>query len=410
MKNTDDVSKIVNNKVAGGALEGVRVLDLTIAYNGPFCTMNLADHGAEVIKIERPKIGDQTREWPPFKDGASGYYAFLNRNKKGLTLNLRSEKGKFIFRELVKTADVVVNNFKPGTMEKLGIGYDVLRDINPGIIYASSSGFGSYGPLSNRPAYDNIAQALGGMMSITGYPDGPPVKIGPAVGDNFTGTYMSLAIAMALYRREKTGIGQELEVAMVDTVISILEGAVIQYTLKGEMNGRVGNIDPYTSPFDMYECKDGYIVIAAASQNLWEDLCRAMGKPELIDDPELLTTQLRVENYFTKLKPIFVEWTAGYMVAELQKILELKGIPNAPVLNIEQMVNHPNTEAREMVVEVEDPVLGPIRVPGVPIKMFGTPGSVSAPAPLLGQHNTEILASLGIEQEKIREFEEKGII
>jgi len=410
MKNTDDVSKIVNNKVAGGALEGVRVLDLTIAYNGPFCTMNLADHGAEVIKIERPKIGDQTREWPPFKDGASGYYAFLNRNKKGLTLNLRSEKGKFIFRELVKTADVVVNNFKPGTMEKLGIGYDVLREINPGIIYASSSGFGSYGPLSNRPAYDNIAQALGGMMSITGYPDGPPVKIGPAVGDNFTGTYMSLAIAMALYRREKTGIGQELEVAMVDTVISILEGAVIQYTLKGEMNGRVGNIDPYTSPFDMYECKDGYIVIAAASQNLWEDLCRAMGKPELIDDPELLTTQLRVENYFTKLKPIFVEWTAGYMVAELQKILELKGIPNAPVLNIEQMVNHPNTEAREMVVEVEDPVLGPIRVPGVPIKMFGTPGSVSAPAPLLGQHNTEILASLGIEQEKIREFEEKGII
>jgi CoA:oxalate CoA-transferase len=410
MKNTDNVSKIVTNEVAGGALEGVRVLDLTIAYNGPFCTMNLADHGAEVIKIERPKTGDQTREWPPFKDGASGYYAFLNRNKKGLTLNLRSEKGNFIFRELVKTADVVVNNFKPGTMEKLGIGYDVLRDINPGIIYASSSGFGSYGPLSDRPAYDNIAQALGGMMSITGYPDGPPVKIGPAVGDNFTGTYLALAIAMALYRREKTGRGQQLEVAMTDTIISILEGAVIQYTLKGEMNGRVGNIDPYTAPFDMYECADGYIVIAAASQNLWEDLCRTIGKPELIDDPELLTTQLRVENYFSKLKPIFVEWTAGYTLEELQKILEAAGIPHAPVLDIEQMVNHANTEAREMVVEVEDPVLGPIRVPGVPIKMFGTPGSVAAPAPLLGQHNAEILASLGIEQEKIREFEEKGII
>ena len=327
-----------------------------------------------------------------------------------MTLNLRTEEGKFIFKELVKTADVVVNNFKPGTMEKLGIGYDVLSSINPKIIYASSSGFGSYGPLSDRPAYDNIAQALGGMMSITGYPDGPPVKIGPAVGDNFTGTYLALAIAMALYRREKTGFGQQLEVAMVDTVISILEGAVIQYTLKGEMNGRVGNIDPYTSPFDMYECTDGYIVIAAASQKLWEDLCRAMGKPELIDDPDVLTTNLRVENYFTKLKPIFVEWTAGYTVAELMKILEEAGIPHAPVLNIEQMVNHPNTAAREMIVDVEDPVLGPIRVPGVPIKMFGTPGGVTAPAPLLGQNNTEILESLGIEHKKIQEFEGKGII
>ena len=405
MKNKDGSSTIIH-----GALEGIRVLDLTIAYNGPFCTMNLADHGAEVIKIERPGTGDQTREWPPFKDGASGYYAFLNRNKKGMTLNLRTEEGKFIFKELVKTADVVVNNFKPGTMEKLGIGYDVLCAIHPEIIYASSSGFGSYGPLSNRPAYDNIAQALGGMMSITGFPDGPPVKIGPAVGDNFTGTYMALAIVMALYRREKTGIGQQLEVAMVDTVISILEGAVIQYTLKGEMNGRVGNIDPYTSPFDMYECKDGYIVIAAASQNLWEDLCRAMGKPELIDEPDLLTTKLRVENYFTKLKPIFVEWAAGYTLVELQGILKEAGIPHAPVLNIEQMVNHPNTSAREMVVDIEDPVLGTIRVPGVPIKMFGTPGSVNAPAPLLGQHNSAILESLGIEKEKIQEFKERGII
>lgn len=405
MKTTDGSNNIIH-----GALEGIRVLDLTIAYNGPFCTMNLADHGAEVIKIERPGTGDQTREWPPFKDGASGYYAFLNRNKKGMTLNLRTEEGKVIFKELAKTADVVVNNFKPGTMEKLGIGYDVLSAVNPRIIYASSSGFGSYGPLSDRPAYDNIAQALGGLMSITGYPDGPPVKVGPAVGDNFTGTYLALAIVMALYRREKTGTGQQLEVAMTDTVISILEGAIIQYTLKGEMNGRVGNIDPYTSPFDMYECKDGYIVIAAASQNLWEDLCRATGKPELIDDPDLLTTQLRVENYFTKLKAIFVEWAARYTTAELQEILEEAGIPHAPVLNIEQMVNHPNTAAREMVVDVEDPVLGTIRVPGVPIKMFGTPGSVKAPAPLLGQDNVAILESLGIEKEKIQEFEERGII
>ena len=247
-------------------------------------------------------------------------------------------------------------------------------------------------------------------MSITGSPDSPPVKVGPAIGDNFTGTYLALGISMALYRREKTGYGQQLEVAMTDTIVSILEAAIIQYTLNGQINGRVGNIDPYTAPFDMYECKDGYIVIAAANQKLWENLCRTMGKEELIDDPELGTTRLRVENYFTKLKPIFVEWTSRYTIAELEEILKPAGIPHAPVLNIEEVVNHPNTKAREMIIDVEDPVLGIIRVPGVPIKMFGTPGRVTSSAPLLGQHNVEILRSIGIDQKEIEEFTEKGII
>jgi CoA:oxalate CoA-transferase len=385
----------------GMALEGVKVLDLTIAYNGPFCTMNLADHGADVIKIERPVVGDGTRWWPPFRNGQtgindSGYYAFLNRNKRGITLNLQSEKGKSIFKEMVKTADVVVNNFKAGTMEKLGLGYEDLKAVNPRIIYASASGFGSYGPMKDRPAYDIIAQALGGIMSICGYPDGPPVKVGPAVGDNFTGTYMALGIAMALYRREKTGVGQQLEVAMTDTIFSILEAAVISYTLTGKMHGRVGNIDPYTSPFDMFKTKDGYVVIAASSDILWEKLCHVMECPAMLKDPKLADIGLRCENYYPIVEPVMRQWVEARTSAEVDRVLGEAGIPVAPVLEIDQVVNHPNTKAREMLVEVEHPTLGKIRIPGIPIKMFGTPGRIRRSAPLLGEHNQEVCEELGL--------------
>ncbi|MBN1829253.1 MAG: CoA transferase [Deltaproteobacteria bacterium] len=397
------------------ALEGVRIIDLTIAYNGPFCTMNLADQGAEVIKIERTEVGDQTRTWPPFKDGGtgvndSGYYAFLNRNKKGMTLDLQSAKGKEILKKLVATADVVVNNFKTGTMEKLGLGYETLKEINPRIIYASASGFGSYGPLSERPAYDIIAQALGGIMSITGYDGGPPVKVGVGLGDNFTGTYLSYGIALALFNREKTGVGQKVEVAMTDTIVSILEAAIVNYTMTGEMHGRVGNIDPYTAPFDMFKAKDGYIVMAAASQLLWEKLCNVMGRPDFIDNPELATTGLRVKNYFTIIKPAMVDWNAAHTIKELETMLYEAGIPHAPVLDVDQVVNHPNTKAREMVVEVDHPVIGKMKIPGVPVKLSATPGGVDFPAPLLGQHNEEILESLGYSKEAIEEFRKDKVL
>ncbi len=397
------------------SLEGIRVLDLTIAYNGPYCTMNLADHGAEVIKIERPGVGDQTRTWPPFYEGKtgindSGYYAFLNRNKKGITLDLKSDKGKEVFKDLVRTADVVANNFKAGTMEKLGLGYDVLREINPRIIYASTSGFGSYGPMRDRPAYDNIAQALGGIMSITGYPDGPPVRVGPAVGDNLAGTYLSLGITMALYKREKTGVGQKLEVAMVDTIMSILEAAIVTYTMTGHMHGRVGNLDPFTAPFDMFKCKDCYIVIAAASQILWEKLCTIMGRLDMITNKDLATTELRIKNYDSIIKPVMTEWSANRTSKEIEDALYEAGVPNAPVLEIDQVVNNPNTKVREMVVDIEHPVIGKMRVPGVPIKMFSSPGAVYAPAPLLGQHNKDVLSSLGYSPEQIDNLRESGVL
>lgn len=224
-------------------LEGIRVLDLTQAYSGPFCTMNLADHGAEVIKIERPGSGDQTRGWGPMKNDYSGYYAYINRNKKGITLNLASEEGKKIFRELVKTADVVCENYKVGVLEKLGFSYDVLKEINPRIIYGSISGFGLEGPLASRPCYDIVAQAMSGMMSVTGFADGPPCKIGPSIADNYSGAYLCMGILMALYEREKTGVGRRLDVAMVDTLFSVMENFVVEYTIAGETPHRAGNQD-----------------------------------------------------------------------------------------------------------------------------------------------------------------------
>jgi CoA:oxalate CoA-transferase len=266
------VAEYDNNSLAIKPLTGVRILDLTHAYSGPFCTMHLADQGATVIKLEVPEKGDQSRNWGPFKNGASGYYAYLNRNKYGLTLNLKDETGKEIFKKLVKEVDVVCENFRVGTMEKLGLGYDVLKEINPGIIYASISGFGLKGPKAEQPCYDVIAQAMGGMMSMTG--EGEHIyKVGPAIADNYSGTYLSLAIVMALYQKERTGQGRRVDVSMLDTIFSILETGVISYTLTGKIAKPAGNRDPEIAPFDVLAAKDGQFAIACGTQRFWLSLC-----------------------------------------------------------------------------------------------------------------------------------------
>lgn len=394
------------------ALEGVRVIDLTHAYNGPFCTMQLADHGAEVIKVEPVGVGDQTRFWAPFKEGVSdsGYFAFLNRNKKGITLNMKSDEGKKIFTELVKTADVVVENFRPGTMEKMGFGYAELKAINPKIIFASSSGFGQYGPLKDRPAYDVIAQAMGGIMSITGEVGCPPVKVGPGLGDNFTGTYLAGAIAMALYHREKTGVGNRIDVAMTDVIFSALENALPFYDAYGEILGRAGCIDPATSPYDRYDCKDGYIVLGAASEKLWIIFCQAIERPDLVTDERFSSIALRVTNR-PQLTEEILKFTKPRTVAEVEKVFLDHGIPCGPIMDIEQCVNHPYFKAREMVVEVDHPTIGKMKIQGVPVKFTETPGSVDTPAPLLGQHTDMVLKNiLGYSDEKIKELREKKVI
>ena len=301
-------------------LEGIRVLDLTQAYSGPFCTMNLADHGAEVIKIERPGSGDQTRGWGPMKNDYSGYYAYINRNKKGITLNLASDEGKQIFRELVKTADVVCENYKVGVLEKLGFSYDVLKEINPRIIYGSISGFGLEGPLASRPCYDIVAQAMSGMMSVTGFADGPPCKIGPSIGDNYSGAYLCMGILMALYEREKTGVGRRIDVAMVDTLFSVMENFVVEYTIAGKTPHRAGNQDPSIAPFDSFHAKDGEFVMGCGTDKMFAALCQAMGREDLINNPLYITNLARCEHYLDGLKPEIEAWTTTKTIAELEEI------------------------------------------------------------------------------------------
>lgn len=395
--------------IMGGALEGVRIIDLTHAYNGPFCTMQLADHGAEVLKIEKPGIGDMTREWPPIRNGESGYYAAINRNKKSISLDITKDKGKEIFKKLVKTADVVVNNFRPGTMDRLGFGFDVLKAINPRIILAESSGFGQYGPMKDRAAYDVIAQAMGGLCEMTGSPDGPPMKAGPAIADNYTGTYLALGICMALYRREKTGVGQRVDVAMLDTIFSILENALPIYAVKGESLSRVGYVDPATSPYDLFPCRDGHVVIAAANNNTFNRLCEAMGRADLPNNGKFSNNDLRCTNR-TELTAIIREWTTARLREEVEACLSAKGVPVSSIYTIDQIAKHPQIEAREMLVEIRHPIMGPLKIQGVPIKMYGTPGGVRESSPLLGEHTEAVLSSVGIKPEELNALKGEGIV
>ena len=378
-------------------LDGVTVLDLTHAYSGPFCTMHLADHGATVIKIESPPYGDQTRAWPPFVEGCeegSGYFSLINRNKKGMALNLKTEEGKRVFKDLVRKADVVCENFRSGTMEKLGLGYDDLAQINPGLIYASASGFGTTGPYASRPAYDIVAQGMSGMMSITGFADSPPTTTGPGIGDNYTGTYMALGIAMALYNRGKTGKGYRLEVAMLDTLYSVLEHAVVTYTIAGQIPGRVGNCDPAAAPFDSFEAKDGMFVMAVSTDKHFRILCAAIGKPEMADDPRFISNKQRIAHYESDLRPLLLEYTMGKTIDEMEETLVNAGIPFGRVLNVAEATEHPQIQARNMIQEVDDPLLGKVRLVGIPIKVHGLSDSIERPAPRLGEHNTEVLRSL----------------
>lgn len=392
-------------------LTGVRVLDLTHAYSGPFCTMHLADQGATVIKLEVPGKGDQTRTWGPFKNGASGYYAYLNRNKYGLTLNLKTEAGKKIFKELVKKVDVVCENFRVGTMEKLGLGYEVLKELNPKLIYASLSGFGLEGPEASRPSYDVVAQAMGGIMSMTG-DKGHIFKVGPAIADNYSGTYLSLAIVMALYQREKTGTGRRVDVSMLDTIFSILETGAISYTLNGEIAEPVGNRDPEIAPFDVLQAKDGRFALACGTQKFWLSLCQVMEKPELAEDPRFIDNSARCQYYESDLKPLLEAWSCQYTLAELEEKITSAGIPFGRIANVKEACENPILQRRHMLWEIDDPSIGEtIKVPGTPIKVHGCVDAAQRPAPLLGQHTQQILTDLlNLDETAIQDLQQQHVI
>jgi len=391
-------------------LEGIRILDLTQAYSGPFCTMNLADHGAEVIKIEQPGMGDQSRTWGPMKNGESGFYANLNRNKSGMTLDLKSEEGKEIFRRLLKTADVVCENFKVGVLEKLGFSYEVMKEINPRIIYGNITGFGINGPLAKRPCYDIVAQAMSGLMQSTGFPDGLPCKVGPAIADNYTGAFLALGIVMALYKREKTGEGCHIDVAMVDTMIHILDHFVIGYTINGEKTSRCGNRDFSIAPFDAFQAKDGMFVLACGTDKMFEKLCGLMERPDLLEDPRYKTNQDRCDHYIGELRPEVENWSMTKTLDELEEAIVAIGIPFGRIQDVEQVAKHPQTKARNMLWDVDQPGMGNITITGTPIKISYEEDELIKAAPQLGEDNAKILRDLGYSDEEIAALVAKGAI
>lgn len=393
-----------------GILDGIVVLDLTRVLAGPYSGMLLADMGADVIKIEMPKKGDDSRAFGPFINGESAYYMNLNRNKKGVTLNLKDEQGKKVFKEMVKKADVVLENYRPGTMEKLGLGYETLKKINKGIVYGCVSGFGHYGPYSKRAGYDIIGQAMGGLMSTTGWPGGQPTRTGTAMGDVLGGLSVTIGVLAAVINRIKTGEGQKVDVALVDSVVSSLEIITQIYINSGKIPERIGNRYESAYPYDSFKAKDGSVVIACGNDKLFRLLAEKMGRDEIIDDPKFKRNSERVLNHIL-LKEIVEEWTTKYTIDEIQEKLLDVGVPTAPINTIDRIVKDPHIAgAREMFVEIEHPVAGKTKISGEHIKFSELKAGVRTPAPTLGQHNKEIYHNfVGLEEATIEEYLEKGI-
>ena len=367
-----------------GILDGVVVLDLTRVLAGPYCGMFLADMGATVIKIERPGKGDDSRAFGPFLNGQSCYFMNLNRNKYGVTLNLKSDEGKEIFKEMVKKADVVIENYRPGTMKKLGLDYEVLKGINPRIIYGACSGFGQYGPYSQRPGYDIIGQAMGGLMSVTGWPGGQPTRCGTAMGDVLGGLSLTAGVLGALVRQAKTGQGEMVDVSLVDSVVSSLEIITQIYLADGRIPERIGNRYESTYPYDSFIAKDGSVIIGCGNDKLWKLLATEMGRPELVDDPDYKATKDRVAHH-EQLKVIVENWTKDQLVEDIAERLTKVGVPSCPIMTIDKIVKDPHIAgARKMFVEVDHPVAGHTTLTGDQIKFNDWEQSVRLPAPTLG--------------------------
>ena len=392
-----------------GPLEGIRVVDLTRILAGPYCTMMLGDMGAEIIKIENPDGGDDTRGWgPPFLNGVSTYFISINRNKKSLTLNLKDERGKELLRDLIRKSDVMVENFRPGALDKLGFSWEEIHRINPAMIFASLSGFGQTGPRKSEPGFDVVIQGEGGLMSITGEPDGPPNKFGASVADITAGMLAAQGILLSLYHREKTGVGQMVDVGMLDGQVALLTYHANGYFATGKLPPRRGNKHPSITPYETYSCKDGYFNLGVGNDSLWRKFCDAMGMGDIKEDPKFAVNKDRVDNRL-ELQEILDALFAEKTVGETLDALRGAGIPCGPINNLAQVLSEPQVLAREMVVDVDVPVAGPTKVTGVPIKLSETPGSVRTPPPTLGQHTEEVLESvLGMDEAQRTPFAKKA--
>lgn len=390
------------------ALIGITVLDLGRFVAGPFCGVLLADMGAEVIKIEIPGRGDELRYHGVQVNGESAYFVMMNRNKKSLTLDLRSDDGKEIFRRLVLGADVVVENFRPDVMRKLDLHYDALRELNPRIVYCGLTGFGKDGPYALRPSFDFIAQGMSGLMSVTGSEKGEPVRVGVPISDQVAALYAAYGIVAALHARQQTGVGQEVQVSLVDGMISLLSFQADKYFGAGEVPVPGGNDHPVTSPYGTFKARDGYINVAPAGDPMWERFAHALGLGDLIQDPRFLTNDLRRENR-QEINRIITQITSQRTMADWIEYLNKAGVPCGPIYSVDQTFADPQVQHQEMMLEIEQPS-GKVKTLGFPIKMSATPAALRRPAPQLGEHGSEILRGLGYTQAEVEALRARQVI
>lgn len=395
-----------------GLLANVRVVDLTRVLAGPYCTMMLGDMGADVIKIEAPERGDDTRQWgPPFTEsGMSAYFISANRNKRSLTLNLKAEAGMRVLKDLVRQADVVVDNFRVGTLEKLGLSYAEMQKLNPAVIYCTITGFGYSGPYAQKPGYDFIVQALGGLMSLTGPEDGRPYRVGVAIADLLTGIYACNAITAALYAREQSGTGQRIDASLFDSQVATLSYVASNYLNSGEAPTRYGNGHPNIVPYQDFKARDGYVAFAAGNDLQWSKFCQAVGKEQWIEDERFSTNPKRVENR-NILIPLLEELFASRSVAEWLEICDEAGIPAAPINTIDQLFEDPQVAARDLIWKAETGEGEEVRMVGSPLGLVEAPSQLRYPPPQLGEHNDEILSDLlGYAQDVIADLRDEGVI
>ena len=391
-------------------LAGIRVLDLTRVLAGPFCSMMLGDMGAEVIKIEEPGRGDDTRSWPPFVGGEATYFMSVNRNKKSLTLNLKAVEGQDILRKLVAKSDVLLENFRPGTMDRLGFGYGALSKLNPKLVYCSISGFGESGPDASRPGYDLIIQGESGLMDLTGAADGPPFKFGTSIADLTAGMMGAQGITLALLSRTRTRRGQKVEIAMLDVMASLLTYHAGIFFATGRAPKRRGNAHPSIVPYEVFRAADAFLTVGVANTSLWERFCTALDRRDLVADPRFDTEARRVENrdvLVPLLNDVFGERPAAAWLDRLDKA----GVPAGRITTVDEVCQSPHLQARGMIVNLPHPKAGTVTVMGVPVRLHSTPGAAAAAPPLLGQHTDEVLTRLlRMRPAAVTKLREAGVI
>jgi crotonobetainyl-CoA:carnitine CoA-transferase CaiB-like acyl-CoA transferase len=391
-----------------GPLHGITVLDLTRILSGPYCTMMLADMGARVIKIEQPRKGDDTRGWgPPFIAGESAYFLSINRNKESVTLDFKKPEGRAVLDRLLADADVLVENFRPGTLTKLGLEYESVAAVHPRLVYCSISGFGQTGPRRREAGYDAVMQGEGGLMSITGSSDGPPFRLGVAIADIVSGMFAAQGITLALFARERTGRGQAVDIAMLDSVVALLSYQAGIYFATGSAPPRMGNRHPTIVPYETFAASDGDFVLAVGNDDLWRRFCAAAG---LEADGRFATNQLRVVNY-AELKPMLDGLLTTRPRAEWIAMLTAAAVPCGSVRDLHEVFSDPQVAARLMTAELEHATAGMLKLVGTPLKLSDTPGEIRTPPPVLGEHTESVLTSdLGLTREQVAELRDKGVI